>query len=288
MRLSQALSKTCPSFSAFSIADTVQERPSPGSATGVQPALRSTRTVVPRRRGNLLPVLHGSAPSAAAASFLVGDEDARIRRVQAFAVLGDDAYPTLCDRSDAADDGCGERRSSAASPAWLRLDRQMITLDDTGSLRFVASTHWHDRRPDDFGGRRSCQGKLCQDSVSRARLVFIGSSLPNLGGLQAKRLDAARALGADPCRHRQCDLPPASFRSATRGLPLHRGRWLSLARASPIAYGRDPPAADDIGRARHLRGLPSSIAATAAIYRIQRLARRCRQHFGRACLPCWQ
>ncbi|THA67860.1 CHASE2 domain-containing protein [Ensifer adhaerens] len=177
--LAAALSKTAVVL-GFLVADTVQERPRP-----VPPLALSRPFTAPE-----LWFLDGAETScrafmdqasAAAASFLVGDEDARIRRVQAYAILGNDAYPTLAIEAARQMRG-GGTPILGGQPAWMRIDGQTILLDDTGSLRFVASS----------------QERLSERTVSAAdvlsgkalperfagKLVLIGSSLPSLGGLR--------------------------------------------------------------------------------------------------------
>ncbi|MCZ4090464.1 CHASE2 domain-containing protein [Sinorhizobium psoraleae] len=118
---------------------------------------------------------------AATAGFLVGDEDARVRRAQAFAILGNDAYPAL---------GIEAGRLAAGSstpvlggePAWLRLDHAIIPLDAAGNLRFVASSEGA------IAARTLSAADIMANTVDRSRLagklVFIGSSMPSLGGLR--------------------------------------------------------------------------------------------------------
>jgi adenylate cyclase len=118
---------------------------------------------------------------AATAAFLVGDKDARVRRAQAFAILGNDAYPAL---------GLEAGRLAAASstpvlggkPAWLRLDHAVIPLDEGGNLRFVASSH------DTIAARTLSAADVLAGRIDTGRLagklVFVGSSIPSLGGLR--------------------------------------------------------------------------------------------------------
>ncbi len=164
----------------FLIADTVQERPRP------VPPLALSRPFTPPE----LWFLDGAETScaafmdrakAAAVSFLVGDEDARIRRVQAYAILGNDAFPTLAIEATRLMRGAGTP-ILGGEPAWLRIDGQVIALDETGSLRFAASA------ADRLAARTVSaadvlSGKAAPDRFA-GKLVLIGSSLPNLGGLR--------------------------------------------------------------------------------------------------------
>ncbi|OAP41199.1 adenylate cyclase [Sinorhizobium glycinis] len=118
---------------------------------------------------------------AATAAFLVGDEDARVRRAQAFAIIGNDAFPAL---------GIEAGRLGAASstavlggePAWLRLDHAIIPLDADGNLRFVASSQA------EIADRTVSAADVIAGSIDRSRLagklIFLGSSMPSLGGLR--------------------------------------------------------------------------------------------------------
>ncbi|HEV7323248.1 MAG TPA: CHASE2 domain-containing protein [Ensifer sp.] len=164
----------------FLVADTVQERPRP-----VPPLALSRPFAAPE-----LWFLDGAETScaafmdrsgAAAASFLVGDEDARIRRVQAYSILGDEAYPTLAIEATRLMRG-GGTPILGGNPAWLRMDGQVISLDETGSLRFVASP------PPRLAARTVSAADVLSGDVKADRLagklVLIGSSLPSLGGLR--------------------------------------------------------------------------------------------------------
>ncbi|WP_179875390.1 CHASE2 domain-containing protein [Sinorhizobium sp. BJ1] len=118
---------------------------------------------------------------AATAAFLVGDKDARVRRAQAFAVIDNDAFPAL---------GIEAGRLGAASstpvlggePAWLRLDHAIIPLDADGNLRFVASSQA------EIAARTVSAADVMADRIDESRiagkLVFVGSSMPSLGGLR--------------------------------------------------------------------------------------------------------
>ncbi|MGF6172926.1 CHASE2 domain-containing protein [Ensifer sp. 4252] len=257
--LSQALS-TVPVVLGFLIADTLQERPRP-----VPPLALSRPFAAPE-----LWFLDGAETScpafmdhakAAAASFLVGDEDARIRRAQAFAILGEEAYPTLAIEATRLMTGAGTP-ILGGNPAWLRLDRQVITFDDTGSLRFVASA------PDTIAARTISAADILARNAGKDRLsgklVFIGSSLPNLGGLRP-----SASMPLEPSVQIHADIANAI---ATGFIPRRDARLpliealFSLAAGIAAAYG-----------AARLRPMTSAVlgiiavavvvAATAAIYR---------------------
>lgn len=119
--------------------------------------------------------------TAAAAAFLVGDEDAVVRRVQAYAILGNAAYPSL--GVEAARLAAGARTPVlGGNPAWVRHDSRILRLDEDGSLRFVASS------ADTVEARTFSAADVVASRVPTERItgkvVLIGSSLPNLGGLR--------------------------------------------------------------------------------------------------------
>lgn len=125
---------------------------------------------------------------AAAAAFLVGDEDAVVRRVQAYAIVGNAAYPAL--GVEAARLAAGARTPVlGGQPTWLRHDSRILRLDEDGSLRFVAST------AETIGARTFSAADVVAGGVPAEKIagkvVLIGSSLPNLGGL---RTSASLAL----------------------------------------------------------------------------------------------
>ncbi|THK34895.1 CHASE2 domain-containing protein [Ensifer sp. MPMI2T] len=118
---------------------------------------------------------------AATAGILVGDEDARVRRAQAFSILGNDAYPALAIEAGRLAAG-SSTPVLGGEPAWLRLDHAVIPLDEAGNLRFVAS------REDAIAARTLSAADVMANIVDPNRLadklVFIGSSMPSLGGLR--------------------------------------------------------------------------------------------------------
>lgn len=123
-----------------------------------------------------------TAAHSAAAAFLVGDEDARIRRVQAFSIIGNDAYPALGLEAARLAEG-GHVPIIGGQPAWLKLESQLIELDEDGSLRFAASPIAA------IETRTVSAGDVLTGTVADERFkdktVLIGSSLPNLGGLRS-------------------------------------------------------------------------------------------------------
>lgn len=127
------------------------------------------------------PFLQDKAISASA-SFLVGDEDAVVRRVQAYAIVGNAAYPAL--GVEAARLAAGARTPIlGGNPVWLRHDARILRLDEDGSLRFVASNAAAISART-FSAADVVAGKVPPDRIA-GKVVLIGSSLPNLGGLRA-------------------------------------------------------------------------------------------------------
>ncbi len=118
----------------FLISETVRETPRPVPPLAVRKPLSVPDLwFIDGAETSCGPLMERSR--AAASAFLVGDEDARIRRVQPFAVLGQSAYPTL--GLEAARQVTGGTPILGGQPLWLRLNRQVIDLDADGSLRFA-------------------------------------------------------------------------------------------------------------------------------------------------------
>ncbi|HEV7310858.1 CHASE2 domain-containing protein [Ensifer sp.] len=245
--LVDALGKV-PVVLGFLVADTTQEQPRP-----VPPLALSRPFTAPE-----LWFLDGAETScaafmdrasAAAASFLVGDEDARIRRVQAYAILGDGAYPTLSLEATRLMRG-GGTPILGGDPAWLRIDGQVISLDETGSLRFVASD------AEQLAGRTLSaadvlSGKAPADRFT-GKLVLIGSSLPSLGGLRP-----SASMPLEPSVQIHADIANAIL---TGFIPQRDGRLpigeaaFALAAACGLAFA-----------ATRLRPLASAMLGVAAI-----------------------
>ncbi|WEX77852.1 CHASE2 domain-containing protein [Sinorhizobium numidicum] len=169
---------------------------------------------------------------AAAAAFLVGDGDARVRRVQAFAILGNDAYPALAIEA-ARLTADSSTPVLGGAPAWLRLDHAIIPLDESGNLRFVASS------AEAIAARTFSAADVMADRIDGNRfagkLVFIGSSMPSLGGLRptaSMPLEASVQIHADIANAVMTGFVP--YRD--RGLPLLEA-LLSLGAGMLAAYG---------------------------------------------------
>lgn len=178
--LAQAIAKV-PTILGFLIADTVGERPVPVPPVAVRKPIRIPELWFIEGAETSCAFLQASAHSAAAA-FLVGDEDARIRRVQAFSILGNDAYPAF-GLEVAHLGGSSSTPILGGDPPWLRLASRQIQFDESGSMRFAASgagrIHERTVSAGDVIGGTVAPEKL------KDKIVLIGSSLPNLGGLRS-------------------------------------------------------------------------------------------------------
>ena len=135
--------------------------------------------------------------ASSGAAFLIGDEDSRVRRIQAFSIVGSEPYPAL---------GLEAVRRYydiktpllGGTPPWLKLGREIFSLAEDGSMRFVAS------HPAAMQSRTVSAVDVIQSKVPsrlfREKIVFIGSSLPTLGGLRdsaAAQLVASTQIHAD-------------------------------------------------------------------------------------------
>ena len=226
------------------------------------------------------PFLQDKAISASA-SFLVGDEDAVVRRVQAYAIVGNAAYPAL--GVEAARLAAGARTPIlGGNPVWLRHDARILRLDEDGSLRFVASNA-ATIGARTFSAADIVAGKVPPEKIA-GKVVLIGSSLPNLGGLRASasmplepsvqiHADVANAILTDHIPMRDLGLAPveagfaflmgaAAALAATRLRPLFAAfAGITLVGlvfgASVLLYMRTALLSDAIG--------VSLIVATAAL-----------------------
>ncbi|MDB5524677.1 MAG: putative adenylyl / guanylyl cyclase [Rhizobium sp.] len=141
--------------------------------------------------------LFQKAATSTGGSFLIGDDDSLVRRVQAFSILGANPFPAL--GLEAA------RRYMriktpilGGTPPWLKLGRETFSLAEDGSLRFVASNRAT------IAKRTVSAADVLADNPPKGfftgKIVFIGSSLPNLGGLRssaAEPLVASLQIHAD-------------------------------------------------------------------------------------------
>jgi len=120
---------------------------------------------------------------ASAASFLVGDEDARVRRVQAFSIYQNVAFPALALEATLYLKEASAKTILSGNPLTLHLPSQTLNLAEDGSIRFSASGQTV------IDARTISAAKIIDDDFDpdllAGKIVFIGSSLPNLGGLRS-------------------------------------------------------------------------------------------------------
>jgi adenylate cyclase len=194
-RLAAAMAQV-PSLLGFLLSDVEGPSPRPLPALAIARSLTVPELwFVPGAEASC-PVFQQRARSSAAA-FLIGDEDSRVRRIQAFSIVGSEPYPAL---------GLEAVRRYydiktpllGGTPPWLKLGREIFSLAEDGSMRFVAS------HPDAMAARTvsavDVLGGRVPAKLFREKIVFIGSSLPNLGGLResaAAQLVASTQIHAD-------------------------------------------------------------------------------------------
>ena len=194
-KLSEAIGHA-PSLLGFLLSDIEGKAPRPLPALAIARSLTVPELwFVPGAEASC-PVFQDKAASSGA-SFLIGDEDSRVRRIQAFSIVGSEPYPAL---------GLEAVRRYydvktpllGGTPPWLKLGREIFSLAEDGSMRFVAS------RPEAIQSRTVSAIDVLQRELKpdafREKIVFIGSSLPTLGGLResaAAQLVASTQIHAD-------------------------------------------------------------------------------------------
>ncbi len=299
--LSGAIAKV-PTVLGFLIGEATDGAPHPVPALALQKPVTVPDLWFIDGTESSCPFLQDKAISASA-SFLVGDEDAVVRRVQAYAIVGNAAYPAL--GVEAARLAAGARTPIlGGNPVWLRHDARILRLDEDGSLRFVASNAAAIGART-FSAADVVAGKVPPDRIA-GKVVLIGSSLPNLGGLRASasmplepsvqiHADVANAILTDHIPMRDPGLAPveagfAFLMGAAAALAATRLRPLLAAvagvtlvglvfGASVLLYMRTALLSDAIG--------VSLVVATAALVtgllqftHIRRAEATARQRFG--------
>ncbi|MGB8813582.1 MAG: adenylate/guanylate cyclase domain-containing protein [Paracoccaceae bacterium] len=137
-----------------------------------------------------MPGVDGPCPAlaqravAVASVSLIGEGDAVVRKVPAVMAVGQAAYPGLALEAVRVAQTYGPpllgAESGAAAP-WLRLGDRVLPLDGSAQLRFVPS------RADVWAGRTLAATDVltaAPDPRLQGAIVFIGSSLPQRGGLR--------------------------------------------------------------------------------------------------------
>lgn len=122
------------------------------------------------------------AAASAAGAFLVGDDDARVRRIQAYSVIDGEAFPALALEAARLDTNRNAPPILGGLDPWLKLGQKTISLVEEGAIRFIAS----DR--DTITARTVNATALMDGKINAGKLagkiIFVGSSAPVFGGLR--------------------------------------------------------------------------------------------------------
>ena len=120
---------------------------------------------------------------ASAATFLIGDDDARVRRIQPYAIVAGSAHATL---------GLAAVQLAALKttppvledrPPQLRVGSGRFDLTEDGNLRFTASKSV-EQAARTISAADVLSGQIAASRLA-GRIIFVGSSLPSFGGLRA-------------------------------------------------------------------------------------------------------
>lgn len=171
---------TVPTVLGFLLADSTGERPVPVPPVAVRQPIAIPELWFVDGVETSCGILQDKAHSAAGA-FLVGDEDARVRRVQAYSILENSPYPAF--GIEAARLGLANGTPIlGGSPPALKLETRFLQFDEKGAMRFAAASEAH------IGERTISAGDVLSGKIAPERLagkiVMVGSSLPTLGGLR--------------------------------------------------------------------------------------------------------
>ncbi|MET3613448.1 adenylate cyclase [Rhizobium aquaticum] len=176
-----------------------------------------------------------AAAKVSAGTFLIGDGDARVRRVQPYSIIAGGAYPAL----SLAAVQLGVLKAAppvleGTSPG-LRVGTGRFDLSDGGNLRFVASGA-QAQASRTISAADVLSGKVAGERLA-GRIVFVGSSLPSFGGLRATAsmpLEPSVQIHADLANGLLAGSLPQRVSSAVRYEALYVlfcGLLLSLAAA---------------------------------------------------------
>ncbi|MCD2175383.1 CHASE2 domain-containing protein [Rhizobium sp. C4] len=128
------------------------------------------------------PPFLGSA-QASAGTFLIGDGDARVRRVQPYAIFAGSAHATLALAAVQLAFLKTMPPVLEDRPPHLRIAAGRFDLTEDGTLRFVAS------KADEQAARTISAADVLSGGTPETRIagriLFVGSSLPSFGGLRA-------------------------------------------------------------------------------------------------------
>lgn len=142
-----------------------------------------------------------AAAQASAGTFLIGDSDARVRRVQPYAIFAGSAHAALALAVVQLATLKATPPILEIKPPRLRVGASRFDLSEDGNLRFVAST-FDEQAARTISAADALTGRLPSDRIA-GRMVFLGSSLPSFGGLRASAsmpLEASVQIHADLAR----------------------------------------------------------------------------------------
>lgn len=124
----------------------------------------------------------GAQAASAATVSLLGDADATVRRVPAAIAIPEGAYPSLAVEATRLARGQGAPLIGGAREPFLKLGSGIIGLDNNAQMRFVSSG------PETWEVRTLAAADILAEPSIPDRIggavVFIGSSLPQRGGLR--------------------------------------------------------------------------------------------------------
>lgn len=179
--------------------------------------------------------------ATSAGTFLIGDEDGRVRRVQPFSIVAGTAHATLALATIQLSLLKAAPPVLEDGPPRLRVGGGRYDLTADGNLRFVAS------KAEEQAARTISAASVLSGEfpVTRlaGRIVFVGSSLPSFGGLRATAsmpLEPSVQIHADLARGLLSGRLPQRMGWTVRYEALHilfGGLLLSLAaaRLRPVA-----------------------------------------------------
>ncbi len=170
-----------PTILGFLLSDLASPAPSPRTAVAVRAPLELPDLWLANGVESSCAFLQDRARGTATVS-LAGDADARLRVAPAMVALGEGLYPGLAVEAVRLGLGVSTPILSSAPPT-LQIGPLRVPLDAGANARFVPSG------PERWAERTISAEIVLAGAVSLERLqgaiVFVGSSLPRLGGLRA-------------------------------------------------------------------------------------------------------
>ncbi len=178
--LASAISRT-PSILGFLIGNGENGKPRPHPPLATARPLAVPDAWFIGQAETACPIFMDAAHSAAAA-YLVGDSDARVRRLQAFSVIDGTAFPALSLEAVRLSSNVKTPPILGGLDLWLKLGTTTLPLSEGGAFRFVAA----DRET--IAARTIAASTIEEGSEAlsgiKGKIVFLGSSAPALGGLR--------------------------------------------------------------------------------------------------------